>query len=142
MKIGNQTISISYLLVQIGKLRRNKSNILLADAGIHEGQDILLYYLSLEEGQTISSLAEKMCNRPATVSTTIDRMIVAGLITKEQDKADKRTSRIFLTQPGKEAYKKVKRIWKEMEARIVSNLTDEELHSLGRILSRIQMNLS
>lgn len=134
--------SISNLLVQICKLRRNKSNILLSDAGIHGGQDILLYYLSIEDGQTVSALVEKMCIQHATISTMIDRMQASGMIKKVKDNIDKRTSRVFITEQGQQAYKQIAEIWKIMETTVIKGLDTNQQKTLNELLQIVLKNLS
>jgi DNA-binding MarR family transcriptional regulator len=134
--------SISQLLVQICKHRRNKSNILLSEASIHGGQDILLYYLSIEDGQTVSELVEKMCIQHATISTMIDRMEANGMIKKVKDSADRRTSRVYLTKGGVNALKQVSRIWKMMEATVTKGLSQTEEKSLRILLQKVLNNLT
>lgn len=142
MKAKKQENYISNLLVQIGKLRRNKSNVLLSETNIHGGQDILLYYLSLEDGQTVSSLVEKMCIQHATISAMIDRMEAQGMIKKEKDITDKRTSRVYMTNKGMDAYKEVAKIWKAMEAMITKDLTEDQERLLRELLQLVLKNLS
>lgn len=128
--------------MQICKLRRNKSNILLSEANIHGGQDILLYYLSIEDGQTVSALVEKMCIQHATIFTMLDRMEASGMIKKEKDAIDKRTSRVYLTKKGTDAYKHVAKIWRTMETVITKGLTEAQEHSLRLLLEQVLKNLS
>lgn len=142
MKAKSQKNSISNLLVQICKHRRNKSNILLSEAGIHGGQDILLYYLSIENGQTVSALVEKMCIQHATISTMIERMEAAGMVKKEKDASDKRTSRVFITDKGNDAYKQIARIWNEMEATTTKGLNPQQESSLYELLLQVLKNLT
>ena len=134
--------SVSNLLVQICKHRRNKSNVLLAEAGIHGGQDILLYYLSLEDGQTISTLVTKMCIQHATISTMIDRMEANEMVRKEKDGADKRISRVFLTDKGRDAYQHVANIWRVMEDTVTNEMTEEQQDSLRQLLEKVLINLT
>ena len=134
--------SISNLLVQICKLRRNKSNILLSDAGIHGGQDILLYYLSIEDGQTVSALVEKMCIQHATISTMIDRMQASGMIKKVKDNTDKRTSRVFITEQGLKAYEQIAKIWNIMETTVIKGLDTNQQKTLNELLQIVLKNLS
>ena len=142
MKSKGQQLSISHLLVQICKQRRNKSNLLLSEAGIHGGQDILLYYLSIEDGQTVSALVEKMCIQHATISTMIDRMVATGMVKKEKDTLDKRTSRVFITDKGSEAYTQIAEIWKVMEATVTKDLSQEQKNSLRELLLQVLKNLT
>jgi DNA-binding MarR family transcriptional regulator len=133
--------SISNLLVQICKVRRNKSNALLSELGIHSGQDILLYHLSLEDGQTVSALVAKMCIQHATISNMIDRMVSSGMVTKAKDETDKRTSRVFLTGPGREACGQVVQVWKIMEAISAKDLSEEQQDQLRSLLKQVLENL-
>jgi DNA-binding MarR family transcriptional regulator len=142
MKSKNEQNSISNLLVQICKLRRNKSNILLSNAGIHGGQDILLYYLSIEDGQTVSALVEKMCIQHPTISTMIDRMQASGMIKKVKDNTDRRTSRVFITEKGQEAYKQIAKIWNIMETTVIKGLDTNQQKTLNELLQIVLKNLS
>jgi DNA-binding MarR family transcriptional regulator len=141
MKKTTQNNSIGNLLIQICKVRRNKSNSLLSEVGIHSGQDALLYYLSLEDGQTVSSLVEKLCIQQGTISSMIERMETFGVIKKEKDLVDKRTSRVFLTDKGKEALKKIGQVWSTMETATVKGLTVTEQDKLRELLIKVLVNL-
>lgn len=133
--------SVSNLLVQICKVRRNKSNVLLSEAGIHSGQDILLYHLSLEDGQTVSSLVAKMCIQQATIFNMIDRMVATGMVRKEKDAVDKRTSRVFITAKGHQAYKKVVKTWRAMEEVVITGLSETQQKQLRDLLQQVLKNL-
>lgn len=141
MKKTTPDNAIGNLLIQICKVRRNKSNALLSEVGIHSGQDALLYYLSIEDGQTVSSLVEKLCIRQGTISSMINRMEASGVIRKEKDWADKRTSRVFLTGKGKEALEKIGHVWRAMEAETVKGLTGLQQEQLRELLVKILINL-
>ncbi|SIO49999.1 MarR family winged helix-turn-helix transcriptional regulator [Chitinophaga niabensis] len=136
-----QNNAIGNLLIQICKLRRNKSNALLAEAEIHSGQDALLYHLSIEDGQTVSSLVEKLCIQHGTIASMIERMETSGMIKKEKDANDKRTSRIYLTPKGKEALTKIARVWKTMESLTTKGLTEKQENTLRELLQQVLINL-
>ncbi len=68
------------LFIEICKRRRNRKNELLSEANMYEGRDILLHHLAMEDGQTMSELAGKVCIQAATLSTMIRRMEANGLI--------------------------------------------------------------
>lgn len=142
MKQKLHDTSISNLIIQISKLRRNKSNALLSDAEIHSGQDALLYYLSLEDGQTVSSLVEKLSIQHGTISGMIERMETTGVIKKEKHETDKRTSRVYLTKKGQDALTKIAVVWKTMEAKTIKGLSRAEENILRELLQRVLKNLS
>jgi DNA-binding MarR family transcriptional regulator len=133
---------ITNLLVQICKLQRKNTNALLSQAGVHSGQDILLYFLSSEDGQTISSLVEKMCNQHATLFTMVDRMEATGMVRKEKDALDKRISRVYITPKGREAYEVVCKTWCVVEDISIKGLTLEQETTLYSLLQQVHKNLS
>ena len=140
MKKGTHVDSIGFLLGSICKVRRNTANEMLAQYGIHAGQDILLYYLNQEDGKTVSQLLEDICVQPATISNTINRMVANNLIKKVKDENDMRVSRIFLTEKGKEVFSEVKDVWNILEVQTVEGLTDEEKQVLKKLLLRLLSN--
>ena len=140
MKIRPNTDSIGYLFVNICKVRRNKANELLSKYGIHAGQDILLYQLMKEDGQTVSNLVENICIQHATISNMINRMECNGLISKTKDDCDMRVSRIFLTEKGKEVIEQVNNVWKELEQQTINGLSVEERIILKRLLQHVLRN--
>ncbi|RCH53747.1 MarR family transcriptional regulator [Mucilaginibacter hurinus] len=141
MKFKAQKESVNYLFTQVCKLRRNQSNLLLSASGLHAGQDVLLYYLDMHDGQTITALAEKMQVQYATISNMIDRMEAAGLLNKKKDEVDKRTSRVFLTGEGRQCVGKINDAWRILEAKTLEGFTSDEKIALTGLLSRILLNL-
>jgi len=141
MKTGPHKESIGFLLGTICRVRRNTANVKLAKHGIHAGQDLLLYYLSLEDGQTVTQLLEYICVQPATISNTINRMVANDLIKKVKDKNDARVSRIFLTDKGREVVIEVRQIWRTLEVQTIEGLAEEEKLVLKSLLKRLLSNL-
>lgn len=141
MKTRHPIDSIGFLLGTICKVRRNTANVKLAKIGIHAGQDILLYYLSLEDGQTVTQLLENICVQPATISNTINRMVANDLLKKVKDKDDARVLRIFLTEKGKAVMTEVGKIWRALEVQTIEGLTEDEKLLLKSLLNRLLSNL-
>lgn len=141
MKFKAQKETIGYLLIQIAKLRRNQSNNLLAEAGIHTGQDALLYYLDIENGQTMTALVKKLQVQYATLSNMADRMEAAGLITREKHESDKRVSRLFISPKGKTVLAKIKTVWQQLESQTASGLSHSEQETLVELLKKVLINL-
>ncbi len=141
MKEGPHTDSIGYLFIKICKTRRNKANEMLAKYGIHAGQDVLLYYLSLEDGQTVSQLLADIDIQHATISNMINRMVANDLVKKIKDHKDARVSRIFLTEKGKEAVAQTKEVWRFLERQTLEGLTEEEIVELKKLLRKILENI-
>jgi len=140
MNINNVKDSIGYLFIKICKSRRNRANEMLAKYGIHAGQDVLLYYLSQQDGQTVSELVKNIFVQHATISNMINRMVTSGLVTKVKDSHDMHVSRIFLTEKGKKALKKVEEVWHLLEEQTLEGLSTEEQILLRRLLQDVLRN--
>lgn len=134
--------SIGHILMQISKQRRTKSNAILNGTQLHSGQEVLLYYLTQEDGQTIMELVNKMGVKPATLSNMLDRMENTGLIKRVKEKADRRVFRIYLTDAGREVFKKVEDAWVTIEEQTTKGLSIIEKFMLKRLLNQVQSNLS
>ncbi|HEY0611762.1 MAG TPA: MarR family winged helix-turn-helix transcriptional regulator [Chitinophaga sp.] len=142
MKEHQQNESIGMLFIEICKRRRNRKNELLSEANIYEGQDILLHHLAIEDGQTMSELAGKVCVQAATLSTMIRRMEANGLIKKEADQQDKRASRIYFTAKGRDVYAQTGKIWNELDKRTLKDLSADEKKTLDQLLKKVLKNLA
>ena len=114
---------------------------MLAKYGIHAGQDVLLYYLSLEDGQTVSQLVADIYVQHATISNMINRMVANNLVKKVKDKNDARVSRIFLTSKGQEAVVQLKRVWQILESQTIEGFTEEEILMLKKLLRKVLSNI-
>ena len=113
---------------------------MLAKYGIHAGQDVLLYYLSLEDGQTVSQLATDIHIQHATISNMINRMVAHDLVKKIRDEKDARVSRIFLTDKGKEAIVHLMEVWQILEHQTIEGLTLDEINILKTLLKKVLTN--
>ena len=141
MREGPHTDSIGYLFIKICKTRRNRANEMLVKHGIHAGQDVLLYYLSLEDGQTVSQLVTDIHVQHATISNMINRMVANDLVKKVRDKKDARVSRIFLTSKGKEAVIQLTKVWQILESQTIEGLTEDEIVELKELLNKVLANI-
>ncbi|MDQ1095269.1 MULTISPECIES: MarR family winged helix-turn-helix transcriptional regulator [Chryseobacterium] len=114
----------------------------LSGIQLFPGQDGLLYYLSLQDGQSMSSLVEKLQIQHATLFKMVERMTKEGLLKKYKDAADMRTSVIYLTDKGKVKLEELAIIWKEIELTLSNGLSAEEKKSFFKILHKISNNIN
>lgn len=114
----------------------------LSDIQLFPGQDGLLYYLSLQDGQSMSSLVEKLQIQHATLFKMVERMAKEELLRKYKDPADMRTSVIYLTDKGKIKLKELAKIWKEIELILSDGLSEEEKNFFFKIAHKISGNMN
>ncbi len=132
---------LGYLVANICRGHRNRAQELLSGLGLYTGQEILLMHLWHQDGRTQSELAELMCIQHATLTKSIDRMSQAGWITRQTDPDDRRVSRIYLTEAGREICASANQIWQQVEAETFANLTLEERVLLRRLLLQVYENI-
>jgi DNA-binding MarR family transcriptional regulator len=134
--------TISYLLKQTCRAHRNTAHKLLAEIGLHAGQEMILYRLWQTDGLTQSELVEQLCVQPATVTKMLNRMVKNGLVERRRDLQDQRVSRVYLTNQGRELQKSLESVWDKLEQYTVATLSLEERVLLRRLLMQVQDNLN
>lgn len=130
------------LLIRLLKAHRTTLSVKLSELKLYPGQDGLLYHLSQNDGLTMTELIEKLKIRHPTLFTMVDRMETAGMIKKDKDKADKRTSRIFLTSKGRKQAGKLSQIWQDMEKQLSKGFSKEETNTAKTVLGKLINNLN
>ena len=133
---------IGYELFQLCKAHRNRAEELLNEHGLHAGQEMTLFQLWEEEGQTQTQLAERMCVEAPTASKMLQRMETAGLLVRRADTEDARVSRVYLTDHSRSLEKPVREAWNRLEEETLGGLTEAEQALLRRLLIQMRNNLS
>ena len=133
---------IGFELVQLSRAHRNRAEELLSPLGLHTGQEMTLFLLWEEEGQTHSQLAERMCVEPPTASKMLQRMEADGLLVRRTDPDDARVSRVYLTEHGRSLKQPVLDAWNRLEEETLKGLTETEQALLRRLLMVMRSNLS
>ena len=91
-----------YLLARACKAHRGSVGAVLAEVGLHVGQEMVLLHLWRQDGLTPSELAERLGVEPPTVTNMLSRMEKAGLLERCRDTGDARCTRVYLTEKGRE----------------------------------------
>lgn len=130
-KLFRQVMS-AYLSTATGKLKEYE--LLPSQAG-------LLLYVQSHEGTTQKEIADALMVKPPTVATMISRMEKRNLLERHQDSADKRKSRIYLTEHGRKMCFGVRDILIEAEERLRQVFTEEEGKQFKEYMIRIVCEL-
>jgi len=105
--------------------------------GIHPGQDRLLSELWIQDGMSQTELIERLSVEPPTVTGTLQRLERDGFVRREPDAENRRVSRVFLTDAGRDLERPVRDAWREVEAELVAELSPAERGTLGELLDRV-----
>jgi DNA-binding MarR family transcriptional regulator len=105
-----------------------------SEDGLTIPQMRLLWALRDEDGLPVGTLAEHLGVNPSTITGHVDRLVRQGLVRREEDTADRRIVRNYLTEDGAVAVGALRRIAGTYIINILKHLTDEELDRLHTAL--------
>lgn len=126
---------LSYHLLKAMKRTRATVGPVLAEHGLHPGQDLLLSQLWHEDGLTQTELANRLRIEAPTVTKAVQRLERAGFLRREP--AGGRKRRIVLTAAGRALQGPVERAWQAADLEVTSVLDDADRVALGEILRRL-----
>ena len=109
----------------------------LGKLGVFTGQSGVLNTLEDSPGVSQSGLARKINVRPPTATRMVERMVVSGLVERVQDRNDRRSSRLFLTNTGLDVARRLQAVHDTERGEVFSVLTTDEKDHLVTLLERI-----
>lgn len=129
-------------LVKVAKLYRGAQAELLADLGLHPGQDVLLWVLGQEpDGLLVSELAERLGIESPTVTRTLARLESGGWFVRERVSGDRRAVRIRLTVHARRTLPHIEDQWRKLAETATAGLKPDEREQLVMSLERVRDNL-
>ena len=129
--------SVSYLLSKLTTAHRNLLERSVQEIGLHSGQIFILLELWTKDKLRQVDLAERLNLSAPTVNKILGGMLEADLVTRERYDNDARSTRIVLTQKGREVRPLLEQKWSEVEEQTVMGLTDTEALILKQLLAKL-----
>jgi len=134
--------SIGFWTVMAAGAFRRAMNERLAPEGITYRQCQVLGFLVLEETLSQTELAERMHIEPPTLVGILDRMERDGWICRRPSPIDRRKNQIELTEAAAPIWQKITAHAKQVRAQASEGLTERQIETLKRLLSKVCENLS
>jgi DNA-binding MarR family transcriptional regulator len=106
-----------------------------SEDGLTIPQMRLLWTLRDEDGQPVGALAEHLGVNPSTITGHVDRLVRQGLVRREEDPADRRIVRNYLTEAGSVTVSALRRIAGMHIINILKRLDDGQLDRLETALA-------
>jgi len=134
-----------FLVSQLKQIQGRVFEKLLNDANVNEfngAQGRILYVLWQADSVPIIELSKKTGLAKTTLTSMLDRMEKAGLITRNYDKADRRQIRITLTEKSRELSDKYDEVSRKMSEIFYQGFSDSEIEQFESYLTRIINNLN
>jgi MarR family transcriptional regulator, organic hydroperoxide resistance regulator len=132
---------LGYQIVQLCRAHRATAQGLLAELGLHPGQEMILMHLWQQDGQAQSQLAQRLGVAAPTVSKMIDRLEQAQILERRTSSQDSRVSHVYLTQKGKKLEPQVAAMWQQLEQRTTEHLSPDEAAHFQNLLEKVLTGL-
>ena len=114
---------------------------LLAGLGLHPGHELLLMHLWDTGPQRQSDLAAEFDTDSASMTRTVKRLERAGFVRRSPDPHDGRATLVESTPAGTALRARIERLWTELEADTVGEMTTPRQRQLLRGLQCVETNL-
>ena len=129
--------SISYLLAKLTIAHRNLLERSVTEVGLHSGQVFVMMELWKKDGQRQVDLAEMLNLAPPTVNKILGGLLESDFVKRAKYEDDARSTRIFLTDKGKEVKGALEEKWTELEAQTIEGMTPTEALILKQLLQKM-----
>lgn len=127
--------------MQVTKAHHDRARDVLSPLGLYNGQEQILLHLKLEDGQSQTALAEKLCIQPATLTKSLNRMEKLGLSQRMPHPYDHRITQVYMTERGQELCSSLNEVWQNLDKETFKVLTAEEQDILRNLLEKVRSNL-
>jgi len=129
--------SVSYLLAKLTVSHRNLLERSVTAVGLHSGQVFVMMELWKKDGQRQVDLADKLNLAPPTVNKILGGLLEADFVKRAKYEDDARSTRIFLTEKGKEVKEALEEKWGEIEVQTTEGMTQTEALILKQLLQKM-----
>lgn len=134
-------ITLGHLLVQLSRLVGIRMRYKLERLGLQRAQGMILVQLWHADGMAQNELARALRIRPATVTSTLQRMERDGWVTRRRGERDQRTVRVYLTGKAAALREDVHHCLRELDDDLTSALTPKERELLRQSLLKVRRHL-
>ena len=121
--------------LMLGEIRRR-----LADAATMPRFD-LLANLEREDGQTLAALSRRMLVTAGNLTGLVDRAERDGVVERRADPRDRRLSRVYLTDKGRELIQGLLPVHADHVTELLADLEPTERRELRRLLGKLRDTL-
>ena len=113
----------------------------LGECGLYRGQHFVLFYLIEHPGTTQIEMAQLLGITKASIGATIARMEENGLISRIQDKNDRRCNRLFITPIGEKIAAACHLKVKIVQNALFSKFSTDEEQKVKDVLERMLLGI-
>jgi DNA-binding MarR family transcriptional regulator len=133
--------SVGRALAVAARLHRARMGERLNALGLFPGQEQALKALQAAP-MTMGELASLLRVKPPTVSKTIGRLSLQGLVSREGGGRDGRLVQVALTEHGQKTAAALDAVWNQVEDELLEKLDSKERKQLRKLLRKVAKGLS
>jgi DNA-binding MarR family transcriptional regulator len=133
--------SVGRALLVTARLHRARMGEGLNGLGLFPGQEQALKALQ-PAPMTMGELASLLRVKPPTVSKTIGRLSLQGLVKREGGNRDGRLVQVALTETGHKTAIELDAVWNQVEDELLGRLDSKERKQLRKLLRKAAKGLS
>ncbi|QJD95523.1 MarR family transcriptional regulator [Mucilaginibacter robiniae] len=134
---GKRQETIDYLLKIVWQNMAYRYNQIVSEFGITQSIGYLLINIDEQEGTTVSQVAALLGLKATSLSRMLSQLEQMGLIYRQNNKGDKRSVTVYLTDMGKEKRQMARQVVKQFNAYLNQHISDREKQLLTQSLKKI-----
>jgi len=131
-----------FIFQRVARQRVKLSDKRLAPYGLTTPQVFMLNWLLRDDGMTQKELAQRLSIGTVAVSSMVDRLEAAGLVSRGADPNDRRAKKVWLKESVKTNSELLAGIAKEINDVSFRNMTEEEIKTLLGLMEKVRSNLA
>ena len=131
---------VSYIATNAVKKVAEAFNKKLMALGITRVQWTALFYLGKYKSISQFELAEKMNIKTSTMARLVDRMEREGYVIRAKDPADRRVTKLVLTDKGRDLREKLIPEGEKFSKLVSQDISDEEIRIFISVLNKMVEN--
>lgn len=134
--------AIGFIINKTGRGLMLLLNHELIQHGITSEQWTLLKRLEEQDGISLKELSIRVGKDQANVTRICELLIQRGLVSKQQNKEDKRSFLMYLTTEGQSLVELLIPIDEKLQEMALKNISEEELAVFKKVISKINENVN
>ena len=126
--------------VELLNLIRSTENVIKRSKGnssVPKGNGRIMHAIYENDGMPQAKLAEKVGIRPQSLTRTLADLEQNGYIRRQRSEKDSRAVVVYITDDGREYYKKIRASREQRAEKLFSCLSEEEKDILADLLQRV-----
>jgi DNA-binding MarR family transcriptional regulator len=127
----------TYWLAKAATFHKNSVQKCANSVGLHSGQVFVMIELWKNDGQRQIDLADRLSLSPPTINKILGGLLGSDFVTRARYEDDARSTRIFLTEKGREVKAALEDAWEELEHQTLIGLTDTEALMFKQLLEKL-----